>query len=100
MIKLSGLLLLAKNRLDRCRKFLNEVFYGMTIHEMDLELKKDKARLNNLFMLVVFGDIIGSPILPPYYSMRNLPHIIPFYKTWRRNILREKDLTDNVSMDT
>jgi len=71
----------------------------MTIHEIDLELKKDKARLDKLFMLMVFGDIAGLPVLPPYYSMSLLPHIIPFYKTWRRNILREKDLTDNVSMD-
>lgn len=90
---------LINQKLDRCRKFLNEAFYGMTIHEMNLELKKDKARLNNLFMLMVFGNIIGLPILPPYYSMRILPHIIPFYKTWRRNILREKDLTDSISMD-
>ncbi len=87
MGELSGLLLRMKKALEGCRKFLNEAFYGMTIHEMNLELKKDKARLNNLFMLVVFGDIAGLPILPPYYSMRILPHIIPFYKTWRRNIL-------------
>ena len=50
-------------------------------------------------MLIVFGDIIGLPVLPPYYALRVLPYIIPSYMTWRRNILREKDLTDNVSLD-
>ena len=99
MTDLSGLLLRLRNMLDGCRKTLNEVFYGMTIHEMDLELKKDKAHLNNMFMLMVFGDLAGLPLLPPYYSMRLLPYIIPFYKTWRRNILREKDLTDSISID-
>jgi len=99
MTDLSGLLLRLRNMLDGCRKTLNEVFYGMTIHEMDLELKKDKAHLNNLFMLMIFGDLAGLPLLPPYYSMRLLPYIIPFYKTWRRNILREKDLTDSISID-
>lgn len=99
MIEVSSLLLFARDRLDSCRKVLKEVLYGMTIHEIDVELKKDRASLNNLFMLIVFGDIIGLPVLPPYYALRVLPHIIPSYMTWRRNILREKDLTDNVSLD-
>ncbi len=99
MIEVSSLLLFARDRLDSCRKVLKEVLYGMTIHEIDVELKKDRASLNNLFMLIVFGDIIGLPVLPPYYALRVLPYIIPSYMTWRRNILREKDLTDNASLD-
>lgn len=78
---------------------MNEVFYGMTLHEMDLELKKEKGYINNLFMLIVFGDIIGLPLLPSYYSMRLLPYMLPMIKTWKRSILREKDLTDFVAQD-
>jgi hypothetical protein len=50
-------------------------------------------------MLVVFGDLVGLPLLPPYYSMRLLPYIIPSIEKWKRSILREKDLTDLVSTD-
>jgi hypothetical protein len=50
-------------------------------------------------MLVIFGDLVGLPLLPPYYSMRLLPHIIPSLETWKRRVLREKDLTDFVSHD-
>ncbi len=78
---------------------MNEVFYGMTIHEMDLVLKKEKGSINNLFMLIVFGDLIGLPLLPSYYSMRLLPYTLPIIKIWKRSILREKDLTDFVSQD-
>ena len=78
---------------------LREVLYGMTIHEMDLELKKEKGHLDYLFMLVVFGDLVGLPFLPPYYSMRLLPYIVPSIQTWKRGLLREKDLTDFVAMD-
>ncbi len=99
MTDFSDLLFRLRNTLDGCRKALNEVFYGMTIREMDLELKKEKAHLNSLFMLMSFGDLAGLPLLPPYYSMRLLPYIMPFYKTWRRNILREKDLTDSIAID-
>jgi len=69
----------------------------MTVHEMDLELRKEKGHLEHLFMLVVFGDLIGLPILPPYYSMRLLPYIIPSIEKWKRSLLREKDLTDILS---
>ncbi len=78
---------------------MNEVFYGMTLHELDLELKKEKGHINNLFMLIVFGDLIGLPLLPSYYSMRFLPYMLPIIKTWKRSILREKDLTDFVAQD-
>ena len=69
----------------------------MTVHEMDLELRKEKGHLEHLFMLVVFGDLIGLPILLPYYSMRLLPYIIPSIEKWKRSLLREKDLTDILS---
>jgi hypothetical protein len=49
--------------------------------------------------LFVFGDLVGLPLLPPYYSMRLLPYIIPSLETWKRSVLREKDLTDFVSED-
>ncbi len=78
---------------------LKEIMYGMTIHEMDLELKREKGNLDRLFMLTVFGDLVGLPLLPPYYSMRLLPYIIPSLEIWKRSLLREKDLTDFVSMD-
>ena len=80
-------------------KFLREILYGMTFHEMDLELKKVRGSLDHLFMLIVFGDLVGLPLLPPYYSMRLLPYIIPSIKKWKRSLLREKDLTDLISTD-
>jgi hypothetical protein len=80
-------------------KVLREILYGMTVHEMDLELKKEKGNLDHLFMLVVFGDLVGLPLLPPYYSMRLLPYIIPSMEKWKRSLLKEKDLTDFIAAD-
>ncbi len=86
-------------RLKGLPRILREILYGMTVHEMDLELRKERGNLDHLFMLTVFGDLVGLPLLPPYYSMRLLPYIIPSLKTWKRSLLREKDLTDFVSAD-
>jgi len=43
--------------------------------------------------LIVFGDLLGVPVLPPYYSLRLLPYIVPTLETWRYSMLREKDFT-------
>jgi hypothetical protein len=86
-------------KLKDSSKAIREIMYGLMLHEMDLELKKEKGHLDNLFMLVVFGDLIGLPLLPPYYSIRLLPYVIPSLETWKRRVLREKDLTDFVAHD-
>lgn len=85
--------------LDAYRETLNEVFYGMTGYELELECRKEKGRMNDLLMLIVFGDFAGLPVFPPYYSMRLLPYIIPSYKMWRRNLMRGKDITETLSGD-
>jgi len=71
----------------------------MTVFELQKELMKEKGNLNNLLLIIIFGDLLGLPIFPPYYSMRLLPYIIPHMDKWKRGLLREKDLTDIVSGD-
>ncbi len=83
-----------KGRYSSASAFLRDVLYGMTVHEMEIELQKEKSQVNSLFMLIVFGDLMGLPLLPPYYSMRLLPYIVPHIETWKRQMLRERDLTD------
>jgi hypothetical protein len=99
MTRLMELMALSGRSLKSCRKTLNEVFYGFSGYGLELESRKEKGNLNNLLMLITFGDLVGIPIFPPYYSMRLLPHIMPFYQNWRRNLLREKDLTDILGED-
>jgi len=87
------------NKMKSLPKVLREIAYGLTLHEMDLETKKMRGHLDHLFMLIVFGDLVGLPLLPPYYAMRLLPYILPTIETWKRSLLRERDLTDFVSTD-
>ena len=64
---------------------------GMEFAHHTLEMR---ASLETLFMLATVGDMIGVPILPPYYSLRLLPYIVPQIATWKRRVLREKEFTD------
>lgn len=78
---------------------LGEILYGATIYEMVRDLEKERAALERLFVLIVFGDLLGIPILPPYYTLRVLPYLLPKMPGLQRSILRERDLTDLCDQD-
>jgi len=84
----------AAERLRRLAHTLGQVFYGMTVYDMVYELNKERGNLERLFVLAVFGDVLGVPILPPYYALRLLPYVVPAIGGWRYSLLRERDLTD------
>ncbi len=73
---------------------IGDMVYGATVYEMVRDLKKERAHLEHLFILVVFGDLLGVPVLPPYYTLRLLPYVMPNITGWKRTLLRERDLTD------
>ncbi len=73
---------------------LREVTYGMAAHDMTRYAMRTRASMEHLFILTTMGDLLGVPILPPYYSLRLLPYVVPQISTWKRRMLREKDLTD------
>jgi len=80
--------------LRKANKTLREILYGMTVYDMVVELRKERGHVERLFILIVFGDILGVPILPPYYTLRLLPYVVPTIDTWRRSMLRERDLVE------
>ncbi len=71
-----------------------EVIYGMAQHDMSRYALRTRASMEHLFILITMGDMIGIPILPPYYSLRLLPYVVPQISTWKRRLLREKDVSD------
>jgi hypothetical protein len=75
---------------------LLEILYGMAIHDQVRTLAKTRGSLEHLFVLISFGDLLGVPVLPPYYSLRLLPFIVPLINNWKRRMLRERDLMDAI----
>jgi hypothetical protein len=73
---------------------LREILYGMATHDMSRYALRTRASMEHLFILITMGDLIGVPILPPYYSLRLLPYVVPQISTWKRRLLREKDISD------
>lgn len=75
---------------------LTEVLYGMAVHDQVRALARRRGMLEHLFVLISFGDLLGMPVLPPYYSLRLLPFVVPSINNWRRRMLRERDVLDTM----
>lgn len=73
---------------------VGQVVYGMTIFDWVRATRQERGEIERLFVLITFGDMIGLPVMPPYYTLRLLPYVIPAVNRWKRSILRERDLTD------
>jgi hypothetical protein len=73
---------------------VKEFVYGVAAHDSARFAMKTRASMEHLFILITMGDMLGVPILPPYYSLRLLPYVVPQISTWKRRMLREKDFTD------
>ena len=87
-----------KKRARELKRVVAQMFYGMTTFDWVRGLRRERAEVESLFMLIIFGDMIGLPILLPYYSVRLLPYVIPVLNRWKRSLLRERDWTDLISL--
>jgi hypothetical protein len=83
----------------RLREKIREFLYGMTGYEFAIHAVQLRSQVENLFMLLTLGDIIGVPIMPPYYSLRLLPYVVPNVSSWKRRVLRQKDVTEEEEYD-
>jgi hypothetical protein len=81
-------------QLRKLGRTLGQMFYGATIYDWIRELEKERGMVERLFILAVFGDFLGVPILPPYYALRLLPYVVPSIQGWRYSLMRERDFVD------
>ena len=82
------------SKLKRFGLGMSDFLYGMAGQDMTRFALKTRGSMEHLFILITMGDLLGVPILPPYYSLRLLPYVVPQISTWKRRMLRERDLTD------
>lgn len=78
---------------------LRDILYGMAGFEFEQHAVEMRSSMETLFMAVTFGDLIGLPIIPPYYSLRLLPYVVPNIATWKRRVLREREFTEDHDYD-
>jgi hypothetical protein len=73
--------------------------YGVTGYEFARHAVEMRHELEVAFMVVTFGDLVGVPILPPVYSLRLLPYVVPEVATWKRHLARRNDFWEKEEYD-
>ena len=85
--------------LFRWWRALGEIFYGMAGYEFEREAAHIRGDMENLFVFMLAGDMLGVPILPPYYSLRLLPYLVDTIPYWKRRVLRERHPFESEEFD-
>jgi hypothetical protein len=73
---------------------MRDFLFGMAGMEFAGHAMEMRASLESLFILATMGDMLGVPVLPPYYNLRLLPYLVPRISTWKRRVLREREFSD------
>jgi hypothetical protein len=81
-------------RVGRLGEIVRDVLYGIFLHEHVMANRKAARRIEQLLFLVTMGDIVGIPIIPPYYSLRLMAHYSLDLDRWKMFVIRERDFTD------
>jgi hypothetical protein len=81
------------------RSRIRDFFYGMTGWEFERQALEMRGALENVFLTVTLGDMLGLPILPPIYSLRLLPFVVPNIESWKRRVSRRRDLPESEEYD-
>ena len=85
-----------KGRRGKMRDAAKGVLYGIAAHGHVTAALRTRMYLEHLFMFITLGDMLGVPVIPPYYSLKILPYAVPNIKSWKQRVFRERDFTDQV----
>ena len=73
---------------------MKQFLYGLTGYDGET-----RHELESIFMIVTLGDLIGVPVLPPIYSLRLLPYVVPEIGMWKRCLARRKEFWEREEYD-
>lgn len=71
----------------------------MTGWEFERQAREMRGALESVFLTVTLGDMLGLPVLPPIYSLRLLPFVVPNIASWKRRVSRYRDLPESEEYD-
>lgn len=80
-------------------RLLKGFFYGLTGHEFARHALEIRHEMGAIFFVVTMGDLVGVPVLPPIYSLRLLPYLVPEVAVWKRQMARQREFWEKDEYD-
>jgi hypothetical protein len=79
------------DRIRGVKSAIKDFLIGATVYDMIRDLEEKRLYAEYMLMLAVIGDVLGYPV-SSYYRFRLLPYFTPKLQSWKRGILKEKDI--------
>ncbi len=74
-----------RNRLTRFRQIVDEFLVGASLSWTLVPHRiQQRAEMERIFALMLSTQLLGMPLLPPPYTLRLLPYLMPNLLYWRR----------------
>jgi len=73
-------------------KSVKNFLWGLFLETFYRELRSEHQRYTRALSLILFGDLMGLPILRTSLSLRLLPYVIPHLQEWRESAQKEDDV--------
>ena len=76
----------------RIWRALKDFLYGFFVYGMVEEVVGRKRQQEQVFLLLVMGDLLGVPVFSGYYRLRLLPYFLPRLERWKLALCKPRDL--------
>ena len=73
--------------------------YGLTGYEFVRHALAMRREAESIFMIVTMGDLLGVPVLPPVYSLRLVPYVVPEIAAWKRRMAIRREFWEKDEYD-
>ena len=83
-----------RDKIRSLGRIFREFIYGATVYDLYRETKKIARDYRESIYLLLLGEMLGIPLLSNYYSLRILPYLIKDLEEFKKEMLKDKDLTD------
>jgi hypothetical protein len=88
-----------QTRKSLCWQAVKDFMYGVTGYQFTHHALEMRRETEKMFLLVTLGDLVGVPIMPPVYSLRLLPHVVPEIAQWKQQLARRKEFWEKEEYD-
>lgn len=83
----------------RTWRIVKQFIYGLTGYQFVRHAVEMRHEAEALFFLVTLGDLIGVPIIPPVYSLRLFPYVVPEIRKYKRQLACRKEFWEKEEYD-
>lgn len=84
--------------MERPRTFWGRVkqfLWGMVFFELYHDVVHQRERYNDVMNLLLFGELLGIPLMNSSVGLRLLPYVLPELGPWKHRQLEEFDLVEH-----